>query len=161
MDNITPRTLPLPLLLTSKQTSLYNLIGSSHILFPVSGTFRPRQSSHACLRPGPAAPSPPGVCPLWTSFCTCSWWSFWVYVYLTMLPGFSHAFRQESWRRCWGGPPGVASGCCMVTVAAEQLQETEHVMCGLRAVAHPGVSLAAPRAIEAEERNGRVFTHCS
>lgn len=59
-----------------------------------------------------------------------------------------------------GGAPGVASGCCMVTVAAEQLQETEHVMCGLRAVAHPGVSLAAPRAIEAEERNGRVFTHC-
>lgn len=53
----------------------------------------------------------------------------------------------------WGAP-GVVSGCCMVMVAADQPQETEHVMCGLRAVAHPGVGLAAPQAIGAEGRDG-------
>lgn len=63
-------------------------------------------------------------------------------------------FPARKLEKVLGGPPGVASGWCMVTVATEQLQETEHVTCGLRAVAQPGVSLAAPQAIEAEERNG-------
>lgn len=66
-----------------------------------------------------------------------------------LLPCFpARKLEKEGW-----GAPGVASGCCMVMVAAEQLQETEHVKCGLRAVVHPGVGLAAPRAIGAEGRD--------
>lgn len=66
---------------------------------------------------------------------------------------------------CGGGLPGVASGCCMVTVAAEQLQETEHVMCGLRAVAHPGVGLqlhgqSKQKGGIATHRSRRAVTHC-
>lgn len=98
-----PSTLPPPLLvrLANIQTDCDRIVQPplrvSRILFPVPGTPRPQQRSHTCLRPGFAAPSPlECVLCLWTSFCTCSWWSFWVYVYLIMLPGFCPCPRVAS-----------------------------------------------------------------